>query len=183
MPADPGDRAMVRKWMIRLDGGLHMQVASISFAVAFRHQVLAARPTPEALEEYYRAVPDYGRRLAMREMIEQGFESLNLQIAVKGYEKLLADMDQALEEHPWLVGDRWSLADIAYLPYIVRLEHLQLQHWWADRPKLAGWLERAKAMNSYKKGMVEWFNPKYLELMKAEGEAAWPRIQALLEQP
>ena len=35
MPGDSGDRAIVRKWLIRLDAGLHTHNARISFVIAF----------------------------------------------------------------------------------------------------------------------------------------------------
>jgi len=54
----------------------------------------------------------------------------------------LADLGRALEEQPWLTGREYGLADIAYLPWILRgLERFDLQL----GPALADWLERCSA--------------------------------------
>jgi stringent starvation protein A len=54
----------------------------------------------------------------------------------------LADLDRALEAQPWLSGREYGLADIAYVPWIVRgLERFGL----ALGPSLADWLERCSA--------------------------------------
>ena len=41
--------------------------------------------------------------------------------AVRRFMKLVPDMDTALQEGPWLVGDSFSLADLVYAYYIARL--------------------------------------------------------------
>jgi glutathione S-transferase len=35
-------------------------------------------------------------------------------------------MDNALASHAWLAGDGYTIADAAFTPYIVRLEHLDM---------------------------------------------------------
>jgi glutathione S-transferase len=51
----------------------------------------------------------------------------------------LADLERALEEQPWLTGRQYGLADIAYLPWILRgLERFGLEL----APATADWLER-----------------------------------------
>ena len=51
----------------------------------------------------------------------------------------LGDLDRALEAQPWLSGRAYGLADIAYVPWIVRgLERFELEL----GPSLADWLAR-----------------------------------------
>ena len=54
----------------------------------------------------------------------------------------LAQLDRLLEAQPWLTGREYGLADIAYVPWILRgLERLGLEL----GPALADWLERCSA--------------------------------------
>jgi glutathione S-transferase len=54
----------------------------------------------------------------------------------------LDDLDRALEAQPWLSGRDYGLADIAYVPWIVRgLERFGLEL----GPAIADWLERCSA--------------------------------------
>ena len=47
---------------------------------------------------------------------------------------------------PWLLGDMFTLADINMIPYVWRIEYLNLLDiWMDDRPRVAEWWERAKA--------------------------------------
>lgn len=100
--------------------------------------------------------------------------------SVRRFEQLLADMEKALTEGLWLAGESFSLADIGYAPYIVRLEHLKLHAMWDRRPRLADWFLRIKLKHGYQKGLVEWFNSNSISLMEEKGAEAWPRIRAIL---
>ena len=54
----------------------------------------------------------------------------------------LAELDRALEAQPWVSGHEYGLADIGYVPWILRgLERFELEL----GPALADWLERCSA--------------------------------------
>jgi glutathione S-transferase len=54
----------------------------------------------------------------------------------------LADLERTLEAQPWLTGREYGLADIGYVPWILRgLERFELEL----GPALADWLERCSA--------------------------------------
>ena len=180
LPEDAVERAYARVWLIRLDAGLHEQVAVISFCVAFRHQLLQRHATDESLRGFFAQISDPARRAVMEDVVTNGMESPRLHLAALAYDKLIKDMAAALENSDWLVGLNISLADFAMLPYIERLEHLQLSSWWAPYPQVDHWLTRTRATDAYKMGVGEWHNPSYIGLMKESGSGAWPRIAALL---
>lgn len=183
LPQDAAERARARGWLIRLDAGLHEQVAVISFCVAFRHQVLQRHSTEESLQGFLSQIPDPGRRAVMEDMVTNGLASPRLRLAALAYEKLIKDMAAALADSEWLVGGKISLADYAMLPYIERLEQLQLSGWWAAYPQLNQWLTRLRDTQSYRTGMGEWNNPAYIQLMRDSGAEAWPQMKALLAAP
>lgn len=182
MPVDPVQRAGIRRWLIQLDAGLHEHVAVISFCVAFRHQLLQRHSTPESLETFLAKIPDLSRAAVMRDIVTNGMQSPRLSLAVYAYDNLLTLIDQSLAGGDYLAGDTMSLADCAYLPYIERLEQLQLGTWWASRPRIDHWLTRLQETPAYQEGIARWHNPAYLQMMQELGEQAWDKIAPLTEK-
>ncbi|MEP0201760.1 MAG: glutathione S-transferase family protein [Halioglobus sp.] len=180
MPLNAVERANARVWLIRLDAGLHEQVAVISFCVAFRHQLLQRHATDESLKSFFAQIADPARRAVMEDIVINGIESPRLYLAGLAYKKLINDMAAVLERSDWLVAGNISLADFAMLPYIERLEQLQLSGWWSQYPQLGHWLTRIRATDAYQRGVGEWNNPSYIRLMKETGSEAWPKMKALL---
>ncbi len=172
MPLRPVERAMVRNWLQRLDAGLHLNIAVISVGIAFRDQLIAVHNTPEALEKFYAAVPDPALRAVYRDVVPLGVKSGSFQIALQAWLRALGDMNAALESRDWLVGENQSLADMAYIPYACRLDHLQLTKMWSGYPRVASWYARMKDTQGYRGGIEAWLNPKYLTLMQERGAAA-----------
>lgn len=177
-PHDPRARVRMRLWTKQLDEGVHAATGVLSTGIAFRHQKLA-RPR-EQLEAFLDAMPDAGKRERSRDTIFKGVDSVFFADAVKRFDRLLSDMEAALGNGPWLAGNEFSLADIAYAPYLTRLEHLQLQMMWTRRPRLADWYSRLKLRPGYKIGIGEWLNFSYLTLMEEKGKEAGARIKAIL---
>ena len=176
LPADPASRAKIRWWMKKLDDGIHLEVVVLSFAIAFRHQLIKACGSEEALEKHFAGIRDPYIQEVQRQVVPEGTEAPRFAQAVRQYEKLLFDMNEALAAHPWLVGDSLTLADIAYSPYVTRLDHLGLRGMWDDKPHIAGWYERLAQTRGYREGLTNWFSQKYLPLMEQAGAQAWPRV-------
>lgn len=165
MPEDPVKRAELRVWLTRLDAGLHEQVAVISFCLAFRKQILMRYSTDEALEEFLANIPDPARATLMRDMVTNGTSSPRLTLAIHAYEKLIKDLGKALENNDWIMSTGISLVDFAFIPYIERLEQLQLNDLWSAYPQIDTWLARVRKTEAYKVAMVEWHNQDYIQLM------------------
>jgi len=182
MPDSAVGRAEVRAWAQRLDTELHMHIAALSFGIAFREQLLAVHDTPEKLEAFLQGITVPAMQAFYRDMLGEGMESPRFAAAVQAWDKALGDMEAALAERDWLVAGQMTLADIAYSPYLTRLEHLGLAGLWAQRPQLGDWFERIKATAGYEHGIREHFNEQALEQMARAGESAWPRVQAILEE-
>ena len=180
LPTDPYSRALVRGWMKRLDDGMHLETIVLSFGVAFRHQLVAALETDEALERHFSSIPDPYIQKVQRQVVTGGIGSPRFEQAIIAFEKLLRELDNELASHAWIVGDELTLADIAYAPYGTRLEHLHLHGMWDDKPNFARWYAALKETPGYQAGLAKWFNPKYLPLMDKAGSEAWPRIAQLI---
>ena len=89
-------------------------------------------------------------------------------------------MDRTLASQAWLAGDSYSIADAAFTPYIVRLEHLDVMGLLEATPRTADWYRRIKARPSFAAAIVRWENEKYLELMKRQGRENWSKIKTIM---
>lgn len=163
-PDDPLHRASMLQWMILPDAALHDACGLTSFALAFRHQ-LAALP-PAALAAIYAKNPDETRRQHMQTIVEQGLDAPGVAAALRTYYKTVQAMAKTLSESQWLAGDAWSLADVTMLPYVLRLEHLGLNWFWAEAPQVGDWLARSKERAEYSV-IDQHIDHKYVELMSS----------------
>ncbi len=121
-PLSPNDayaRAEMRLWTRKPDDGLHRACATCANAITFRHQWLAK--SQDEIEAMLSATPDPVRRDWRREMIEQGTESKLFRNAVLFYDALFDDMEDTLIGRPWLLGEDFTLADIALFHFINRV--------------------------------------------------------------
>lgn len=181
-PADAPGRARMRLWARVPDDGLHAACGTVSYAAAFGQQVLAFHGR-EALEARIDRVPDRARAARQRELYEKGFEASFLPDQFRLYDKALRDMETALADRDWLAGDTFSLADCAMLPYVYRLDRLNLGAMWADRPRLADWYGRAQARPSWKTAIVAYpgsGTPDYDDDLKSKGIDLWPKLRTML---
>ena len=177
-PADNFERAQMRLWTKQLDEGLHAAVGSLSFAIAFRHQSLA-RPREERAK-WLAGIPQQDRRERLQSLLEQGLQSPYFSPAVKRYAKLFDDFERALERNSWLAGERFSLADIAFAPYLARLRHLGFDVLFDRHPRTTDWARRVAERPSVLGGVERWFNSKYLALFEAQRPEAELTISRVL---
>ncbi len=177
-PTDALARARMRLWTKQLDEGVHLAIGTLTHCIAYRYQRLDW--PKERWEAYLKNKPLAASRERSEERILKGIESKLFAPALVRAEKMVADMETALGEGPWLAGDSYSLADIGFTPYILRLGHLQLSPMWDNCPRLADWYGRIQARPSFKTAAVDWFNEDAVNLMAEKGEEEWPRIQSML---
>jgi glutathione S-transferase len=177
-PKDAYGRARMRLWTKQLDEDIHDASAAIlSFGIAFRHQYLERGESgTKMLEE----IPNIFKRERRRDVIENGPDSRHFIVAVQRMVQLLNEMEEALSEHAWLAGEAYTLADVAFTPYLARLEHLNILGMVGDRKHLDAWYRRAKARPSFQDGIGKWENPKYLALMQSRGAEHWPQVKSIM---
>ena len=172
-PATPQGRARMRGWTKQIDESIFGATGTVSLSIAFHHQY-----TPEQIEQQTRERgPAYRERF---ERIKRGVDNPAFPEAIRRLDKMLADMDEALAERPWLCGEQYTLADVAFAPYVKRLDQLHFGGMLDGRPRAANWYARMKARKAYQDALAAWFNPKYLPLMEEKGREAWSRVKTLL---
>ena len=178
-PSAPAERARVRLLAKKLDDGLHAATGVISTAIAFRYQKLERGE--DSVRQSLANMPDPEKRKRNESTILQGTQSSYFASAVTEFDNLLEQFEATLSRQRWLAGASFSLADIAYAPYMTRLDHLQMAGMWDRRPAVAEWYQRLQARRGYQEGLVRWFNSKYLPLMAEKGREAQPVIAEILE--
>lgn len=176
-PENPLDKARMRLWTKQLDEGLHISVGNLSMCIAFRYQHL--KKTPEQLRAYMDGIPSAETRERRRKAIELGMDSPTFLPSLERWNKFLSDAEDSMKDDPWLAGGSFSLADIGYIPYMIRLEHLGLERLWQDRPRVAAWRKRLFERPSYKEAVEKWFNPKYLELFATQRPEVQRRMSTM----
>ena len=178
MPRDPRERAAVRLFNKLIDEYVHNSCTILTFATAFRPWF--AGLSGEEIEARLAKAPSKKRTEYKRDVALHGLDSKFAGEALEQHQKLLKWMDEALGRAAWLAGDAFSLADIAVIPYILRLDLLRMARLWEKRPKIAQWYARMRERPSVKKEL--------LERMTAEDHAPfrnlqpdpWPKVSALL---
>ncbi|MGH7907840.1 MAG: glutathione S-transferase family protein [Candidatus Binataceae bacterium] len=173
-PLDARKRARMRQWVRLPDVGLHEACATLSVAIAFRRQILK-NGGKQFENRPNREETDYLRRL-----VAEGLDAPGVAHAIKFYDNTLSEMSAHLDMSPWLAGDEYSLADIALVPYVIRLDHLRLSWLWeGERASIAGWIERNKARPNFN-AIANYLEPDYLTLMDRTGREATPKIRQIL---
>jgi glutathione S-transferase len=185
-PADALGKARMRLWTKIPDDGLHAACGTVSYGAVFGQQVLAFHGATE-FHERIAQLPDRARAARQTELIDKGLDASFMPDHVRLHMKVLREMDQALAAGPWLAGEGFSLADIAILPYVWRLERLGFDRMWADMPRIADWFVRAKARPSWDTAMeaypslVHVDEDDYDDDLVSRGIDLWPKIEAMLK--
>ena len=178
-PADPLLRASMRFWMKHVDVKLHPSCGAIQWPLAMRDTLL--QMTEAEQEALLDKVPEIPRRERLKRLGRLGLDAPDIADAVKTYQKTIVDMEKALTEHLWLVGDEFSLADVCVAPYFQTLHQFG---WTAmydqDFPKVTDWYARCRARDSYQASVAADFSEEKLAELRAKGTESWPKIQAHL---
>jgi ganglioside-induced differentiation-associated protein 1 len=179
------DRAEMRVWTKAVDEHLHPMCAEITFSASHRHTV--ARLGPEGLAKFLASTPSISVTPAWHDrkkvIVTEGFNAPGIDKAYLHYDAFLQKMDDRLKAGPWLAGGNFSLADIALIPYVTRLDMLSMSAMWTtNRPYLTGWFDRVKARPSYKPQIRDWCPPDLTNDLATFGAQSWPEVLQILNR-
>jgi len=178
MPQEPQRRAAVRMFNKLIDEYVHNSCTILTFATAFRPWF--AGLTGEQIEARLAKSPSRQRTEYKRDVALHGLDSKYVRDALGHHEKLLKMMDDALGRGTWLAGERFSLADAAVIPYILRLDLLELKKIWEKQPRVGAWYARMRERPSVRKEMLERMTPEDQAPFKDLQPDPWPKVSALL---
>ncbi len=176
MPTDPWQCTRAQFWSKLVDEGLFEGVMVISFSAMFRERLKQA--PPELLRARFQNVGDPNRRDRMKSTLEDGVDSPFVLRAVYAYEKAFKILEETLGDGgSWIMGDSPTLADIALMPFIARLDWLELLDvWLTERPKCRDWWAMAQEWPSYRRGLADLVTEEEIAEMREHG----PKLEGQL---
>lgn len=178
-PESALDRVTMRLWTKRLDEEVHPATGIVTYAISHRHAVIANGPA--AIDAWVNNAP-LAERPRRRRRLEDGIDDPDAATAMRVYDAFLGDMEVQLARTPWLAGDRFSLAEVGVVPYVNRLDMLQLSGLWTEkRPHLAAWWQRIKARPTFETALMKYVPPALGEMMRKYGSETWPKVRAIVQ--
>ncbi len=180
MPDSAKGRSDVRTLIQLIDEQVHTDSSACTYAMAFRARIRDTYDTDEKLDAYLADMPDTGRRYNKRQVIVDGTESPEFEIAVIRLNAMLIMLDKRLTESTYLVGEQLTIADIVYSPYLTRLDHLNMQSLWADKPAVAAWYQGLQKTAGYEKGLTAFFSDEVISKMGAAGDKWAEKVAKIL---
>ncbi len=177
-PDDPFDRSRMRLLVKAFDDEVHPAIGVLSYAIFLRHQMNELK-SPAELEEHFKKVPDPMRRERQQKTHELGLKSPSAKVAILNFNKVIGQLDSALDQGPWLAGETFSLADASAAPYLVRAEALNLSGLWKKKAAIVQWLERAVDRTNAYALEEAWGSSSFQEVVQKHANAALPEIQEL----
>jgi glutathione S-transferase len=175
-PPDPFQRARMRLWSKAIDEGIFDATREISFSAMFRDRLHGMGE--EQRETRFRNVGDPDRRARYESCYAQGAESPYVFQGIAAFEKLFGRMEKDLAaQGPWLLGGGYTLADINLMPFVARLEYLDLLDLWvADRPRTQAWWQRARSRPSFASAIADALTADEIAAMRTSGAKIRGRV-------
>ena len=183
-PEDPVLRAEVRYWTKAVDEELHPACGALTFMSSHRHNIRALGEAK--MREFLDSTPPFSVSADWHERkkayVRSGFEAPDARGKVELYDRYLHKMEDALEAGDWLVGGRYSFADIAVTPYVMRLDMLSMQGMWEGGrlPRVESWLGKIKARASFQPAIWDWMPDELTGQLRDNGAKSWPEVADIL---
>jgi glutathione S-transferase len=148
VPEDPVERANMRALMRFIDEVPAAAIRVPSYNLAFL-------PSFQAMsEEEFGALAESKplRKEFLLKMGRTGFSAAEMKSSMDRLARAIRRMDDAIRQSggPFMLG-RLTLADIAIMPVIVRLEDINLTAMWDQHPAVGTWLKAIQAHPAYAK--------------------------------
>jgi glutathione S-transferase len=177
-PEDPLAAAKMRMWVRRIDDDIHGRTSGVFTHAIWTRRAVGGRP-PAEIEKYLAAIPEDAERALRRELIANGVASPRFAGAVSRMGAFLSEMEAALSRAEWLVGERFTLADIAAAPYVLRVSDTGLSGLFGEgrRPAVADWLERVRKRPSFEQAVTAWAPAPLLAAMRSFSDGVSAEIR------
>ena len=185
-PTDPYARAQVRYWTKAVDEDLHPACGAMTFLCSHRHTVLR-KLGKEGAEEFLASTPEFSVTSDWKSfkdsIVRHGFDAPGALEKVKLYDSYLYKMEAALEGNDWLVGNTFSIADIALTPYVNRLAMMSMRGMWENGrlPNVTRWFAAIEKHEHFKSCFLDWVPEDLTKDLRENGTKSWPEVAKILE--
>ena len=178
MPHDPYARSQVRLWLKHVDE-LHAHCGTITAAVAFRRYFM--RQTPDGRDAYVARMLDPGKRDRLQRIMDRGLAAPDAMDAARRYDTFVGAMESALGQSDYLVGNSFTLADAAAIPYINRADMLGLAGLWESRrPRVADWYARMRQRPSFNSAIAAYWDDDARQRFDVPRDEVWAECANIL---
>lgn len=159
-PDDAYGRAEMRNWIRYTDERIGNLIV-----FNWRHSIakVASKMTDAELAEAMKKIPSKERQQAWLRAARQPYTPEEEDEARRKLTQMLDRMEAALTEHAWLVGDRYSLADIGIVPFVKRMSEEIIPGELSDEkhPRVAEWWRRIQARPAFREARIEAFTSTF----------------------
>lgn len=185
-PKDPMERAQARYWTKAVDEDLHPACGAVTFVCSHRHTVLK-NLGEEGVKKFLASTPPMSVTSNWKDLKDSytryGFEAPGAVEKVRLYDSYLRKMEDALQGgNDWLVGNRFSIADIAMTPYVNRLAMMSMRGMWENGrlPNVERWFAAIEALPNFKKCLIDWVPEDLTSDLHKNGAKSWPEVARIL---
>jgi len=164
LPADPYDKAVMRNFVRWIDENCLSKLIIFNWSQSM--QPVASAWSESELAQRLARVPTAARREAWMRVAREPYTEAEKNEAMAGLVLLLDKMESLLEQadpHSWLMGKRFSIADIAAIPFVMRIQELNAPAV-AQHKRVSTWWEQVQQRDSFKQARIE----PYIDSLAAE---------------
>jgi glutathione S-transferase len=147
IPSDPFARANMRVLVKLQDDVLYHSQRPAAFQLMVKRML--SNLNREQIDELVHAHPQPERASHFLNWATGAIDPEVVEEAKQKIEPVLLRLESALSKGPWLVGKDFTLADIAYAPFVNRLQRLMFHELWTDKPKVTEWIELLQQRPSF----------------------------------
>ena len=152
-PADPYQRAEMRNWIRHADERIGNLII-----FNWKHSLAktASQWSDEELAERLKKVPSKERQEAWLRAARRPYTAEEEGEARRRLVLMLDRMEESLGRHTWLVGDTYSLADIAVVPFVKRIdEEIAPGEISAEKhPRVLAWWQRIQSRPAFTEARI-----------------------------
>lgn len=179
MPRDPYARSQVRLWLKRVDE-LHVHCGTITAAVAFRRYFMCQ--TPDGRDAYVARMLNPVKRERLQRIMDNGLAAPDAMDAARRYDTFVGAVESALAQSDYLVGNSFTLADVAAIPYINRADMLGLAGLWENRrPRVADWYTAMRQRPTFNSAITAYWDDDARQRFDVPRDKVWAECRNLLQ--
>jgi ganglioside-induced differentiation-associated protein 1 len=182
-PTDPYAAYRARLWTKAVDEDLHPACSAITYVVSHRHTIM--RTGTASFEEFLRAPSNESleARKLKWQWLQHGLDAPGAADRIRLYDRYLRKMDGALAGHDWLIGNAFSIADVALAPYVNRLAMLGMHAMWENGrlPEVERWFGQIRQRDTFKAALLDWIPNGLRDDLITNGTRSWPDVQRILQ--
>ena len=151
-PSSDTEQADTVAHWLRTAADNHIHVKTYMFAHRLRDLMVKS----DAELSVYRELQDNEELLQFHEenSSPEGLSSERISHSTQVLLDCFADIDQVLDEQPWIVGDAFTLADITWIPLQVTLDKAGFP--FHRYENVARWKDAVRARPSFERAVLDW---------------------------